>query len=142
VFCSVRSSPLIQGDGDTEAVIHASFARGTEVPYVESFSYPGREVDAVVIGEKGSLHLDDEGLCHWAVDARTAPEVSRHPNPLGPDKPEATFVSIDEFLQALGAGTTASNSGRDNLRTVAFLEAAYRSAEEGRAVAVTEEPVR
>jgi D-apiose dehydrogenase len=139
VVCSVRSSPLVHADGDTEVVMQASFARGTEVSYVESFSYPGREVDTVVIGEKGSLRLDDEGLCHWAVDGRTPPEVSRRPNPLGADKPEATFLSIDQFLQALETGTAPSNSGRDNLRTMAFLEAAYRSAEEGQAVAVAQE---
>jgi D-apiose dehydrogenase len=148
VLCSVRSSPLVRADGDTEAVVHASFARGTAVSYVESFSYPGREVDTVVIGEKGSLRLDDNWLCHWAVDGRATPEVIRRPNPLGPDKPEATFLAIDQFLQALETGTVPSNSGRDNLRTMAFLEAAYRSAEEGQEVAVVvaaadaEEPVR
>jgi predicted dehydrogenase len=40
------------------------------------------------------------------------------------------FRSLDRLLTAIENGGEPSNSGRDNLRTVALLDAAYRSAEQ------------
>ncbi|MGH9106585.1 MAG: Gfo/Idh/MocA family protein [Acidimicrobiales bacterium] len=149
VLCTLTSSPLIAARGETEVVLHARFAGGASVSYVESFSYPDPSLETNVIGEEGALRLSHAELREW--HAQKAPgsdgqesggqvaEVSQmdevaHPNPAGSDKPVATFLALDQFLQALESGSEATNSGRDNLRTMAFLEAAYRSARLGRPV--------
>ena len=54
-----------------------------------------------------------------------------------PGKPESAFRSLGRLLDALGTAAPPSNSGRDNLKTIALLEAAYQSAEQGRAVELT-----
>jgi predicted dehydrogenase len=41
------------------------------------------------------------------------------------------FLGLDRLLTAVETGTEAANSGRDNLRTIALLDAAYRSADTG-----------
>jgi len=44
------------------------------------------------------------------------------------------FRTCAHMLEALRAGRDADTSGRDNLKTFAVCEAAYRSAATGRAV--------
>lgn len=53
--------------------------------------------------------------------------------------PDAFAATLAELLAALDSGESPSISGRDNLGTMALLEAAYRSAESGCAVPL---PVR
>lgn len=48
---------------------------------------------------------------------------------------EGAFGACRHFLHCLQKGVPAETSGEDNLRTFALVEAAYRAAEEGRAVA-------
>jgi hypothetical protein len=52
--------------------------------------------------------------------------------------PDAFSGTMGEVLRAVADGGTPSINGRDNLRTMALLEAAYQSAAEGRAVAPSE----
>ena len=49
-------------------------------------------------------------------------------------KPASAFMELNELLLALEAGREPSNSGRDNLKTIALLAAAYRSADERRLI--------
>ncbi|HTV11968.1 MAG TPA: Gfo/Idh/MocA family oxidoreductase [Acidimicrobiales bacterium] len=142
VWCLLNSSPLIDTAGDTEAVVQATFGRGTTISYVQSFSCPISDVETIVIGEEGSLRLTYQELRESLVAGRAALEASTHPNACGLDKPEATFLALEELLKAIDANGAPSNSGRDNLGTVKFLEAAYRSAEEGGPVPVAPELVR
>jgi D-apiose dehydrogenase len=128
LVCALHSSPLIETNGDTEAAIHATFTRGTSVSYVESFSYPSPEVETIVIGEAGSLRMNHENIWQWGVSATARPKERHRTNSYGADKPAATFRAIDEMLQSITDNTVPSNAGRDNLGTVAFLEAAYQSA--------------
>jgi predicted dehydrogenase len=128
LVCALHSSPLIETNGDTEAAIHATFTRGTSVSYVESFSYPSPEVETIVIGEEGSLRMNYENVWQWGLSAKSGPREEHAVNPYGLDKPEATLRAISEMLQSIAGNTVPSNSGRDNLGTVAFLEAAYQSA--------------
>ena len=133
VLCQLASSPLINARGDTDAVMQATFANGAAVSYVQSFSSPDSALETNVIGDKGALRLTHNELREWRVQTDERTEVV-HANPPGSDKALATYLTLDQFLQALDSNTEASNSGRDNLRTVAFLEAAYLSAELGRVV--------
>lgn len=127
LVCTLRSSPLIETDGDTEAAIHAAFSRGTSVSYVQSFSYPNPEVETIVIGEAGSIRMNYENIWHWELSDKSRPRESHSTNPWGLDKPAATFRAIEEMLQSITENTVSSNAGRDNLGTVAFLESAYQS---------------
>jgi len=53
--------------------------------------------------------------------------------------PQAFIGTMGQLMKALETGTEPEISGRDNLKTMALIEAAYRSAAEGRAVAPAEE---
>lgn len=141
VVCSLYSSPLIDAAGDTDAAVYARFTAGATVSYVQSFSCSDRALETSVIGDEGSLRMQHGELTAWRVAGRDAPDKIHRVNPPGGDKPEATFLAIDQVLQAIEQDRAPSNSGRDNLGTVAFLEAAYRSAEFGKLVPVTAELV-
>lgn len=140
VLCELASSPLVGVHGETDAVMQARFAKGTIVSYVESFSSADSSLETNVIGDQGTLRLNHTELREWGVQIGKSQQAEVvYPNPSGSDKPLATFASLDQFLQALDSNTPANNSGQDNLRTVAFLTAAYRSAELGRVVNLEEE---
>jgi predicted dehydrogenase len=131
VSCQMRSSPAINCAGETDAHVQIAFGAGTLVSYIQSFSTPHRKTETVVIGDSGMLTLDYEGL----IIRRPGPEgeITRvDDSPLaGPGKPESAFRALNELLTALESGEKPSNSGRDNLKTIALLEAAYRSADQG-----------
>ena len=56
----------------------------------------------------------------------------------GGDMPSFMAASWIELIDAIDEARTPHHSGGDNLRTVALLEGAYRSAAEGRAVKITQ----
>lgn len=135
LICATRSSTAIDCMGETDVAIQLQFAQGTLVSYVESFASPVSRTETLVLGECGGLSLTYD---HMRVFDLHAPgTVSRQvENPLrGAYKPEATFLGLDALLQALEQGSTEPvNSGNDNLKTMALLDGAYRSAEEQRIV--------
>ncbi|GAC1358807.1 MAG: Gfo/Idh/MocA family oxidoreductase [Herpetosiphon sp.] len=129
-----ESSPAVNCAGDTDAAVHILFDQGTMVSYVESFSSFFRRTETVIIGEQGTLVLDYNHAALFDRDNRTEPrEQWTNPN-AGPNKPRATFTGINSLLAALEQGTEPANSGRDNLKTISLLDAAYRSAEEQHAI--------
>jgi hypothetical protein len=71
------------------------------------------------------------------IDAER-PDAAIEPHWTGRWFPDAFSATMAEVLRAVADGGTPSISGRDNLGTMALLEAAYRSAEEGRAVKLSE----
>jgi len=131
VVCHTRSSEAIQCAGETDSSAIITFTRGAVVSYVESFSTPKERTETVVLGETGELVLTYDGVSLFDRDHRSTPR-RRWENPYrGSHKPEATFVGFDLFLTALERGNEPANSGQDNLKTIALLDGAYRSAEEG-----------
>jgi predicted dehydrogenase len=129
-----HSSSAVDCAGDTDAAVQVRFDQGTMVSYVESFSSCFRRTETVLIGEKGTLVLDYTSTALYDREHRDAP-VERWDNPnAGPNKPKATFVGIDNLLTAIEQGVEPANSGRDNLKTIALLDAAYRSAAEGQGI--------
>ena len=128
------SSSAIECAGDTDAAVEVRFDNGTLVSYVESFSSCFRRAETILIGEQGTLVLDYNGAALYDREHRDAP-VERWDNPnAGRNKPKATFEGIDILFTAIEQGAEPANSGRDNLKTIALLDAAYRSATEQRAV--------
>lgn len=129
-----HSSSAINCAGDTDAAVHVLFEQGTMVSYVESFSSCFRRVETVIIGEQGTLVLDYNGAALYDRDSRSEPR-ERWDNPnAGANKPKATFIGLNILLTAIEDGAEPANSGRDNLKTISLLDAAYRSAAEQQAV--------
>ncbi len=134
VFCQTQAAPSIDCAGETEANVLLQFAGGTVANYSQSFSSARNETATTIIGEKGTLVLQYDGVTlhkrgqdakHWDNAAYA-----------GENKPESAFAGLDELLSALENDTEPANSGRDNLKTIALLEAAYQSAASGRAVSL------
>ncbi len=132
VLARTFSSPAIDCAGETDAFVQIDFGP-VPVSYVESFSSRVTVTDTIVVGERGTLRFgygklvrtNDAGAREWD-------------NPYaGAGKPESTFRSLARLLDGIDTGQAPSNSGRDNLKTIALLEAAYASADRGRPVELT-----
>lgn len=138
IWCQTHSSPLMGAVGDTDAVVHAMFTGGTTVSYVESFASPAKyELETTVLGESGSLRLHLHGIEEWrTTNDGSSLIMTPHNNLLGRSMPDATWVSMSQLLQAIEDDTSPSNSGSDNLGSIAALEAAYQSGERGELVEV------
>lgn len=139
IFCITQSSPAIDCAGETEAFTQLRFRNGVTVSYVESFSTPRRRAETVVVGEQGSLVLDYDGISLYTKENRNAAKQTWENPYRGAAKPESAFACLNELFTALEEEREPSNSGRDNLKTIELLDAAYRSAEEGRPVLFGEE---
>jgi predicted dehydrogenase len=124
VSARTYSSPLIDAVGETDAHVQVFFD-ATPVTYLQSFSSPLRRTETVVFGETGQLILTYD----QAVLRRPDGTEQVHQNPFNGNQPQTMFRSLDRLLTAVEDGTEPSNSGRDNLGTVALLDAAYRSAD-------------
>ena len=84
----------------------------------------------------------------WVKDPYTTPSTMRYAvkgdtsfhEPVWAESwfPDAFAGTMGQLLTALATATTPAISGRDNLKTMALVEAAYRSAAEHRAVSLTE----
>ncbi|MGH3177398.1 MAG: Gfo/Idh/MocA family protein [Streptosporangiaceae bacterium] len=133
VWAQTYSSPAIDCAGETDAFVQIEFG-AVPVSYVQSFSSRVKATETVVIGEKGTLRFDYGTLSRVAGD--TTMELV---NPYaGPGKPESTYLSLKRLLDAIEAGKQPSNSGQDNLKTIALLTAVYQSASQGRPIELKE----
>lgn len=139
VRCRLQRSAAVRCAGETEAFVQLAFEDGTPVSYVQSFSSPLARTETLVFGEEGLLRLHYGGAALHRREGGREP-VQEWENPhAGLHKPESVFACLDPLLAAIERGEEPPNGGRDNLRTVALLEAAYRSAEEGREIRLHEE---
>lgn len=134
--CRLRRSPAIQAAGETDASLQIDFEDGAVVSYVQSFSSFLARTETLVVGETELLRLHYGGAALYRRGRGPEP-VQEWENPYaGANKPESAFACLDLLLTAVETGQPPPNSGRDNLKTVALLEAAYRSAAEDREVAL------
>jgi len=128
LICNTRSSAAIQCLGETEASITINFKQGTLVSYIESFSALSGRTETLILGETGQLLLNYDRLHLFRQDQQQKqwenPYRGEHEH-----KPEATFLGLNLLLEAVEHGTEPANSGHDNLKTIALLDGAYRSAE-------------
>jgi predicted dehydrogenase len=138
VTCRTHSSSAIECRGETDAHLLIAFEGGETATYVESFSSPLSRTETLVFGETGLLKLGYAGATFYSSQDRSHAE-DLDANPYGGSrKPESTYRCLDELLTALEEDREPSNSGADNLKTIALLEAAYRSAERQQAVPLEE----
>lgn len=130
VFCRTFSSPAIDCCGETDAFVHLLFHQ-IPVSYIQSFSSNVPCTETIVLGERGTLRL---GYKEAAV-LPPGGEPESIANPFaGQRRRDTMFRSLEHLLVAVETGSPPSNSGRDNLWTVALLDGAYRSATLGRPV--------
>ncbi|GAA5028799.1 Gfo/Idh/MocA family protein [Actinopolymorpha pittospori] len=126
VSCRTFSSPAIESAGETDGFVQIHFG-DIPVSYVQSFSSSRKHVETIVFGDRGTLSLNYDSATVLTPDGAS----ETIPNPYaGDQRRESMFRSLDRLLTAIESGGEPSNSGRDNLRTVALLDAAYRSAEQ------------
>ena len=88
----------------------------------------GQEFYARFIGERGTLHVFQRWLIFW--ENGKLPRLVRR----GPRKKTEERLLLDQFERTLVHGEQTDVSGRDNLETMAILEACVRSATEERKV--------
>lgn len=132
VSARTYSSPAIDCAGETDAFVQIEFGQVT-VSYVQSFSSRVAATETVVLGDQGTLRFDYGTLTRMNADG-----TAEWANPYaGAGKPESTYLSLRRLLDAVEAGGQPGNSGQDNLKTMALLEAAYQSAREQRPVELT-----
>jgi len=112
-----------------------SFANGTRVSYSATYESTGhtlfeggQEFYARFIGERGTLHVFQRWLIFW--ENGKWPRVIRR----GPRKQTEERLLLDQLERAMLHGEETEFSGRDNLQTMAILEACIRSADEQRAI--------
>lgn len=141
IFSLTRSSPAIDCEGETEAFTQILFRNGVIASYMESFTVPKRRFETTVVGEQGILILEHEGIAHYTKDNRNEPKQTWG-NPYdGAAKPESAYACLNELLSAIEEDREPTNSGQDNLKTIALLDGAYRSAEERREILFGQEVV-
>ena len=88
----------------------------------------GQEFYARFIGERGTLHVFQRWLIFW--ENGKLPHLVRR----GPRRKTEEQVLLDQLERAIIHGEEPEVSGRDNLQTMAVLEACVRSAAEGRRI--------
>jgi predicted dehydrogenase len=138
ISCKTRSSPAIDCSGETDACVQVVFERGAMASYVQSLSSPISRTETLIIGDEGMLRLDYKGAALFDKDNRKEPKEQWEAPYSGARKPEATFEDLNLLLTSLEQGSEPPNSGHDNLKTVALLDGAYRSAGEGRPILLQE----
>lgn len=125
VVATTRRSPAVAAAGETDAVVHLRFG-SVGVNYVQSFSSRVDRVETIVTGERGTLAF---GYSQLELASGEGVTISR--NPCAEDKPQSAYRSLERLLDAIEDDHEPDNSGRDNLKTLALLEAAYLSAARG-----------
>ncbi len=138
LICQTRSSAAIECAGETEASALITFTQGALVSYIESFSTPNAGTSTRILGELGELVLDYDRLALFDAVHREEPQESWDNSYRAEHKPKATFLGLNLLFEAIEQGTEPANSGLDNLKTIALLDGAYRSAETQRIVAFRE----
>jgi len=109
--------------GEAQASLIETNALGLSRPAARQFEVAGTA--ATVRGEDGRVSVWPE---FSRVELRPALEGSWFPG--------AFTAVMGDFLEAVHTGRAPMAAGRDNLETLAVVEAAYRSAETGKKVAV------
>jgi len=118
------SLQLLLATADNTRVSYSATYESTGHTFFEG----GQEFYARFIGERATLHVFHRWLILW--ENGKLPRLVRR----GPRNKTEERVLLDQFEQAVAHGETPEVSGRDNLQTVAVLEACVRSAAEGRAI--------
>ena len=108
--------------GEDDFSVHLSLDNGAEAITYTTLSSGFTRRDMIIVCEKGTLYFD--GLRRLELDGDLLVEES--PDPFVPQ--------MREFVEAVLEDREPGNSGRDVLTSLAVIDAAYQSVEEGRSV--------
>jgi predicted dehydrogenase len=153
IFCSVRTDPRTQfPHRDGIAAYILEYADGLRCMALDdTWAAPAKEgcpadirIEWRIEGTDG-LAVGDIGWCKNPYTSPSALRWARKGDAAfrsvaleGSWFPDAFAGTMGDLLVALETGATPVIGGRDNLETMALVEAAYLSVESGRAVAVSE----
>jgi len=134
VYVRGLNSPAIPGGDDTAVSMVIAFRKGTVVSLSESFSsFTGNFAGTLTCDcERGGLILGYDKLTRIEAHGRREETA----NPL--NKAQATYYVLDDLLRAVEEQRPPETSVADNLKSMRLLEAAYRSFEQARVVALEE----
>ena len=130
VVAQNRASSAVTCAGETDSTVTLSFPSGAFATVVQSFSSAWSHTSTIIIGDRGCIKLSYAGMeCLGLGEPTDAAPIQANPvfGAHGENKPASAFAGLDNLLTALETGTEPDNSGRDNLNTIAILEAAYES---------------
>jgi predicted dehydrogenase len=137
---SVRDDFLGRGLDDFSVTV----VRYGGVPVLVQADYfvPGRVRECVVVGERGSLVADYAagavtlflGEHHRGADGWLAVETGKEALPTGTDEP--LRLELEAFLDACAGRRPCAVTAADGVAALLVVEAAARSAREGRTVAI------
>jgi predicted dehydrogenase len=143
---SVRAAPDAEDGVDEMAVYTLTYPQGLLAVAIDNtYSTIDQGIEWRVDGTGGMA----SGSVGWPdhpwgspstlrfIDAEQ-PDTAIEPRWTGRWFPDAFSATMAEVLRAVAEGATPAISGREHLRTMALLEAAYLSAAEGRAVKLSE----
>ena len=153
IYCTVRTDPRTQfphSDGIASYILE--YAGGLRAIAIDdTWTGPGREGAPADIGIEWRIEgLDGlaKGNIGWCQDPYTTPSTisyatkgdSGFHSPAWDESwfPDAFIGTMAQLLIALETGGEPAIGGRDNLKTMALVEAAYRSAGEHRAIEPSE----
>ncbi|MEC8988265.1 MAG: Gfo/Idh/MocA family oxidoreductase [Verrucomicrobiota bacterium] len=153
IYCTIRTDPRTQfphRDGIASYILE--YAGGLRAIAIDdTWTGPGREGAPADIDIEWRIEgLDGlaKGNIGWCQDPYTTPSTisyatkgdSSFHSPAWDESwfPDAFIGTMAQLLIALETGEEPAINGRDNLKTMALVEAAYRSAEEHRAVEPSE----
>lgn len=153
IYCTTRPDPRTEFEhSDGIAIYTLEYTSGLRCVGIDDpWTGPAREGCPADLG----IHWRIEGLnglalgeIGWCKDPHTTPSTLRYAT--RGDKtfhqpewkeswfPDAFAGTMAQLLTALETGTEPAISGRDNLKTMALVDAAYLSAETHRAVSIDE----
>jgi predicted dehydrogenase len=130
---SVYAQAVCGQDGADVAVsVVIRMRKGTLISLSESFRPYQNHNLFRLDATGGGMLLDYGGVTVISADRTRRREVS---NPF--DKPEATFLCLEDLLNSRSECRDPETAVADNLGSMRILEAAYRSIDEGRVVRVS-----
>jgi predicted dehydrogenase len=127
--------------GENLSVVTLRFENGVQGLIINNWTHRGERrpqhprEEILIQGDRGCVSGDTETLRITTLDPTPRTIVPQY---TGAWFPDAFGNSMAHFIDALDAGRPFLCDGRDNLKTLAIIEAAYRSAAEGRVVGTDE----
>jgi predicted dehydrogenase len=132
IYCQTSKSRLIQGQGETHTSLIIRFRSGCVASLTESFgSHRRTAISPTLDCDAGSLEITGAEL---RVYEAGKPEPVRVIPATNASMETATYLCLADLLDAIEAEREPTNSGRDNLKSMAMMEGAYWSAKENRVV--------
>jgi predicted dehydrogenase len=136
VYCDSYNPSWSWYQGDAAAQVLFEFADGARFSFSGSWCSPGIETSwngQWRVSGRGGSAIWDGDTEPTALDADGQPIDAT----VG-EEPEQIAGSLAEFLSVLGTGTVPSGEAHSNVLSLAMVEAAIRSASEGRRVVIAE----